>query len=179
MRWYGGEGGEDFSAHLGLGGGEVLVADLVIDLLEECTLFETAADGETIVKLVAGELDLPAVIVVLEEPDEMAGREVRIVEDLERALDGEMAGLFLEAVDFEGIERGGGRGRGLVAAPLEDVGAVEAPNGHAGGFDAVALAEIGAHLPAIADAGRRVVEPAVGVFGVLEAVIERFDARDF
>jgi hypothetical protein len=78
----------------------------------------------------------------------------------------------------------------LLAAPLEDVGAVEAPDGHAGGFDAVLQAEVGAVLPAVAGAGRWVVEEeeefveegdglAVGVFGVLELVMERVESGDF
>jgi hypothetical protein len=190
MRWYGGNGGQDLTLEFRLGGGEMLVADSVVDLPEALALLEAASDGDTVVELVAGELDLLAEIVVLEETDEVPGRKSWIIQDFERALDGEMADLLLEARDFLGIECGRRRGRGLLAAPLEDVGAVEAPDGHAGGFDAVAFAEIGALLPAIAGAGRRVIEgkeqfvaegdgPAVGVLGVLQPVIERFDARDF
>ena len=78
----------------------------------------------------------------------------------------------------------------MLAAPLEDVGAVEAPDGHAGGGDAVVVAEVGAVLPAVAGAGRRVIEEeeefveegdglAVGVFGVLELVMERVESGDF
>jgi len=77
----------------------------------------------------------------------------------------------------------------LLASPLEDVGAVETPDGHAGGAYAVFLAEVGPILPAVAGAGRRVIEEeeefveegdgiAFGVFGVLEAMLERGDARN-
>jgi len=82
------------------------------------------------------------------------------------------------------------RGGVLFAAPLEDVGAVEAPDGHAGGLDAVAFAEVGPFLPAGGGAGRRVIEEeeklveegdglAVGIPGVLQPVLERIESRDF
>ena len=68
------------------------------------------------------------------------------------------------------------------------MGAEEAPDRDSGGFDAVALAEVGAFLPAVTRAGRRIVEEkeklveegdglAVGVFGVLQPVKQRGDAR--
>jgi hypothetical protein len=46
----------------------------------------------------------------------------------------------------------------VLAAPLEDVGAIEAPDGHAGGGDAVLGAEFRARLPAVGHARRRVLE---------------------
>ena len=162
----------------------------MVDALKVLLLFEAAAGGEAVVKLVAGELVLQAVIVVLDEADEVAGGKEGIVEDFEGALGGEVAGLVVEAGGFLRIGGRAGRGGVLVAAPLEDVGAVEAPDGHAGGVDAVVLAEVGAVLPAVAGAGRRVVEEeeefveegdglAVGVFGVLELVMEGVESGDF
>jgi hypothetical protein len=75
MRWYGGKGGQEFPVELHLGGDEVLVANSVIYPLEVLALLEPPPDGEAVVELVAGELDLLAVIVVLEEADEVTGRE--------------------------------------------------------------------------------------------------------
>ena len=77
----------------------------------------------------------------------------------------------------------------MLASPLEDVGAVEAPDRHAGSGYAVFLAEVGTLLPAVVSAGGRVIEEeeefveegdglAVGVLGVLEPVLERVEARD-
>jgi hypothetical protein len=189
MRWYGEEGGEEFSIKFHLGGEEMFVADSVVDALEVLLLLEAAPDGEAIVELVAGEFHLPAMVVVLEEADEVARGEPGIVEDFEGALGREVTGLVVEAGGFLRTRRRRGRGGVLLAAPLEDVGAVEAPDGHAGGFDAVVLAEVGALLPAVAGAGRRVIEeeeefveegdgPAIAILGVLESVMQRFEPRD-
>ena len=146
------------------------------------------ADGDAVVELVAGELIALAKIVVLDESDEVTGGESGIVEDFDGALGGEVAGVVLEPGGFRGI--GGRLGGGvLVAAPLEDVGAVKAPDGHAGGGYAVLLAEVGAVLPAVAGAGWRVVEEeeefveegdgaALGVLGVLESMLEGGEARN-
>jgi len=73
MRWYGEEGFEEISVRYHLGFEEVLVADSVVHALEALAFFGTAADEESVVELVAGELDLLAMVVVLDEPDEMAG----------------------------------------------------------------------------------------------------------
>jgi hypothetical protein len=173
-----------------LGGEGLVVADFLVDALKVLLLFEAAAGGEAVVKLVAGELVFAAVVVVLDEADEVAGGEAGVVEDFEGALGGEVAGLVVEAGGFRRIGWRAGRGGVLLAAPLEDVGAVEAPDGHAGGFDAVLAAEVGAVLPAVAGAGGRVVEEeeefveegdglAVGVFGVLELVMEGVESGDF
>jgi hypothetical protein len=190
MRWYGEEGGEDFAKGFHVGGEEVPVADLVVHVLEVPALFEVAPGGEAVVELVAGELDLLAVVVVLNEADEVAGGEARIVEGLEDALGGEVTGLVLEPGGF--LRIGGRRGRGgvLLAAPLENVGAVEAPDRHAGGGYTVVLAEVGAFLPTVAGAGRRVIEEeeefveegdglAAGILGALQPVKERGESRDF
>ena len=71
----------------------MVVADFLVDAAKVLLLFETAAKGEAVVKLVAGELVFPAMIVVLDETDEVAGGEAGIVEDLEGALGGEVAGI--------------------------------------------------------------------------------------
>jgi len=129
-------------------------------------------------------------VVVLDEADEVTGGEAGIVQDFEGALGGEVAGLVMEPGGFLGTWRRRGRGGVLLASPLEDVGAVEAPDGHAGGCYSVAFAEFGAFLPAVSGAGRRVVEEeeylfeegdglAVGVPGVLEPVKQRVESRDF
>ena len=184
MRWYGEEAGEIFFQEFHLGGRDVLVADLALDALGSLALLKAGPDGEAVVELVAGELDLLAEIVVLEESDQVARGEPGIVEHFKGALGSEVAGLVVEPGGFPGIRSGGGRGGVLPAAPLEGVGAVEAPDGHAGGFDAVAFAKVGALLPAVAGAGRRVIEEeeefveerkglAVGAPGVPEAVFKR------
>jgi hypothetical protein len=78
----------------------------------------------------------------------------------------------------------------VLAAPLEDVGAIEAPDGHAGGGDVVGGAQVRARLPAVGDARRRILEEdhelveqreglAVRVFGGLQAVVEGFEAGDW
>jgi hypothetical protein len=70
------------------------------------------------------------------------------------------------------------------------MGTVQAPNGHAGGFDAVALAELGALLPTVSGAERRILDVdkdlveerdrlVVGVLGVLQPVQQRIESRDF
>jgi hypothetical protein len=182
--------GEDLSIVFHPGGVELLVADFVVDSLIVFLSFETAPDGEAVVELVAGEFNLPAVVVVLEESDEVARGEMGIVEDFEDTLGGEVAGVVKEPGGFLRTGRRCGRGGVLFATPLEDVGAVEAPDGHAGGLDAVAFAEVGALLPAVSGAGRRVIEEeeklveegdglAVGIFGVLQPVLERIESRDF
>jgi hypothetical protein len=186
MRWY----GEDISIEFHLGGAEVLVADLVVDALEVLAFLEAPPGGEAVVELVAGELDLLAMVVVLDEADKVTRREPGIVEGLEGALGGEVAGMVMEPGGFVGARRRCGRRWVLLAAPLEDVGAVEAPDGHAGGCHTVALAEVGAFLPAVRGAGRRVVEEkeefveegdglAIGIFGALQPVKERVESRDF
>jgi hypothetical protein len=190
MRWYGEEGGEGFSKEFEVGGEELLVADFVVDAFQGLLFIELAPDGEAVVELVAGELEFLTMVVVLDEADEVSGRKAGIVEGFEDTLGREVSGLVVEPGDFFGTGRRCGWGGVLFAAPLEDVGAVEAPDGHAGGGDAVALAEVGAFLPAVGGAGRRVVEEeeefveegdglAVGVLGVLEAVKERVEAGDF
>jgi len=101
-----------------------------------------------------------------------------------------VAGLVVEPGGFLGIGRRRGRGGVLFAAPLENVGAEEAVDGHAGGLDAVALAEVRAFLPAVFGAVGRVVEeeeefvaqgdgPAFGILGVAQPMLERGEARDF
>jgi len=110
------------------------------------------------VELFAGELDLLAVVVVLDEADEVAWGEAGIVEDFEGALGGEVAGLFLERGGLLRTRRRCGWSGILFATPLEDLGAVDTPDGHAGGFDAMARTEVSACLPAIGGAGRRVIE---------------------
>jgi hypothetical protein len=105
-----------------LSGGEELGAYLVLDALEVFALFQAAVGGQAMVELFAGELDLQAVVVVLDEADEMAGGEARIVEDFEGALGGEVPGLVVEAGGFLRSGRRRRRGGILVAAPLEDVG---------------------------------------------------------
>jgi len=190
MRWYGEEGGEDISVEFHLGGEDVLVADLVVQALDVLSLLEASPDGEGVVELVAGELNLLAAVVVLHEADEVAGVDAGIVHDFEGALGGEVSGLVMDPGGFLGTWRRRGRGGVLLAAPLEDVGPVEAPDGHAGGFDAVAFAEFGAFLPAVTSAGRRVIEEkeeivdeveglAIGVPGVLQSVKQRVESRDF
>ena len=78
----------------------------------------------------------------------------------------------------------------MFASPEEDVGAIKTPDGHAGGLYAMTGAKVGAGLPAVGGAGRRVVEEkkefveerdglAVGVFGVLEPMEKRVESRDF
>jgi len=133
MRWYGAEGVEDFSVGVHLSGEEKFVADFVLDAFEVLALFLAAVGFETMGKFFAGELDLLAVVVVLDEADEVAGGKTWIVEDFEGALGGEVAGLVVEPGGF--LRRGKRRGRSgiLFAAPLEDVAAVETPDGHAGG----------------------------------------------
>jgi hypothetical protein len=188
--WNGEEGGEKFSHGVELDGDGGLLAGVFFESLVVIALFVALADVDTIVELVAGELEFLAVVVVLEEADEMAGGEVRIVDCFEGALGGEVAGLVEEAGGLLAGGRTRGRGRVLVAAPLEDVGAVEAPDGHAGGFDAVGRAEFGAILPAVAGAWGRVVEEeeefveegdglAVGILGALEAVMQGVEPGDF
>lgn len=174
---------------------EEFEADFVLDgatagLMEEAVAFREAF-VDAVVELVARELDLAAQVVVLDEADEVAGGEARVVEEFDDALGGEVAGLFLEARGFGGIGRGVGLGGGkLLAAPLEHVGAVHAPDGGAGGGDAVALAEFGALFPAVAGAGRRVVEQEEEfveerdglpgfVLGALDLVQQRVEARGF
>jgi len=190
MRWYRDEASEVFSKEFHLPGDEDFVADFVVDALIVFASLAVAADFESVVELVAGELDLLAVVVVLDEADEVAGGEAGIVEDFEGALGGEVAGLFVERGGLFRAGRRRRRGGVLFAAPREDVGAVEAPDGHAGGCYSVGGAEVGAGLPAVGGAGGRVVEeeeefveegdgPAVGVFGVLEPVEERNESRDF
>jgi len=152
--------------------------------------FQAFPDGEAISEPVAGEFKLPAVVFVLDDADEVAGREARIVESFEDASGGEMAGLFLKSRGF--FRTGGWCGRRgiLFATPLEDVSAVKAPNGHAGGLDPVVMAEIGASLPAVAGARRWIIEEeeelveegdgmAVGILGVLQLMLQRLDSRDF
>jgi len=69
------------------------------------------------------------------------------------------------------------------------MGAEEAPDGHAGGGYPAFLAEVGAILPAVAGAGRRVVEEeeeliekrdgaTVGVLGVPQSMNEGGDPRN-
>jgi len=189
MGWFGEESGEEFSSGFHLRGEESFFAHCVLDVPTLLDFFGTFADGEAIVELVASELIVLAIKVVLDEADEVAGREARIVEDFDGALGSEVAGVVLEAGGFLRIGRRVGRGWVLVAAPLQDVGAVEAPDGHAGGAYSVFLAEVGAVLPAVAGAGWRVIEEeeefveegdgtAVGVFGVLESMLEGGDARN-
>ena len=190
MSRYGDQAREGFSKRFHLGGDEEAVAGLVVDALQTLAFLRAAPDGHAVGKLVARELDLLANVVVLQEADEVTGRKPGIVEHLDGALGGQMTGLLLEPRRFQRIGRLRGRGRVLLAPPREDVRAVKAPDGHAGRLDAVALAKIGARLPAIARAGRRVIEeeeelvdecdgPAVGVLGVPEAVLERDEAGDF
>ena len=81
--------GGDISIEFHLGGAEELVADLVVDALEVLTFLEASPGGEAVVELVAGELDLLAMVVVLDEADKVTGREPGIVEGLEGALGGE------------------------------------------------------------------------------------------
>jgi hypothetical protein len=190
MRRYGKNRGEEFSQGFPLGRDGNVIPDLVLHASKALMFLEAMAGGDASVELVAGELDLLAMVFVLDEPDEVAGREAGIVENLEEAPRGELARLILKPGHFLGIE-GFRRRRGILfPAPLEDVGAVEAPDGHAGGLDAMALAEVGAFLPAIARAGRRIIEkkekfvvkgngPAAGIFGVLQPVKERVEPRDF
>jgi hypothetical protein len=90
MRWYDEEGGENVAKEFHLGGEEELVADLIVLALVVLALFEVAPNGEAVVELVAGELDLLAVVVVLDEADEVARGEPGIVEDFEGALGGEV-----------------------------------------------------------------------------------------
>ncbi len=118
MGWYGGEGGEEFLEGFHLGGDEMFFAGFVFDSLEGLLSFEGAADGDAVVELVVGEFDFAAVVVVLEEADEVAGGEPGIVEDFEGALRGEMAGLVVEPGGFRRIGRRCGRGGVLLAAPL-------------------------------------------------------------
>jgi len=103
MRWYGAEGVEDFSVGFHLGGEEKLVADSVLDALEVFALFLAAVGVKAMVELFAGELDLLAVVVVLDEADEMAGGETWIVEDFEGALGGKVAGLFMKRAVCSGV----------------------------------------------------------------------------
>jgi hypothetical protein len=76
-----------------------------------------------------------------------------------------------------------------MAVPLEKVGVVEAPDGHAGSLDPVALAEVCAFLPAVGRTGRRVIKekeecvaqgegPAFGIPGMPQPMIERIQPRD-
>ncbi len=190
MRRYGGESPEKFLNGIPLGGKFDFFADALLNLLEKLALLEATSDGDAVVELIAGELDLLAMVVVLDEADEVAGGELGIVKDFEDALRGEVAGMVMEPGGFLRRGRRCGRGRILLAAPLEDVGAVEAPDGHAGGCYSVARAEVGAGLPAVGGAGRRVIEEekefveerdglAVGVLGVLEPMEKRVKSRDF
>jgi hypothetical protein len=125
----------------------------------------------------------------LEQADEMAGGKCGIVEEVDHALGGEMGGFFLKPSDFFS---GGLLGRFgiLIAAPLENVGTIKSPDRHAGGFDTTLRAEISPLLPAVAGAGRRVVEKkeefvqngeglSIGILGVLQLVQQRIEARDF
>jgi len=190
MRWYGEEGVEEVSKEFHLSAVEGAVPDFVVHVLEVLLLFQATADGEAIVELLASELDLLTVGLILDDPDEVPRGEAGIVEDFEGALGGEVAGMVLEAGDF--LRCGGSVGRGgvLFASPLEDLGAVETPDGHAGGLYAMTGAEVGAGLPAVGGAGRRVIEEeeefveewdglAVGVLGVLEPMKKRVEPRDF
>ena len=190
MGWYGEEGFEEFSSRFHLRGEECLLAHGLVDVTTLLDLFGTFANGEAVVELVAGELVFLAMIVVLDETDEVARGEPGIVEDLDGTLGGEVAGVVLEAGGFLWIGGRVGRGGVLLASPVEDVGAVEAPDGHAGGGYPVFLAEVGTLLPAVAGAGRRVIEEeeefveerdgaTVGVLGVLESVLEGGEARNW
>ena len=68
-----------------------------------------------------------------------------------------------------------------------EMAAVKAPDGHAGGGNAVCGAEVGTGLPAVSGAGGWVFEKdpefvqerkgiTVGVFGGFQAVVEGFDS---
>ncbi len=61
--------GEELANEFHLSGEEMFVAGFVVDALEVLLLFEAAAEGEAVVELVPGELDLAAVVVVLDEAD--------------------------------------------------------------------------------------------------------------
>ena len=136
----------------------VLVADGCVDGSIVIAILEQAPHSDTVVELVAAELDLLAVVFVLDKADEVSGGQAGIVEHLEGALGREMTGHFVEPGRFFGIGQLRGQRRRLLAAPLEDVGVEEAPDRHARGLDAVAGAEVGAFLPAVAGVGRRVIE---------------------
>ena len=78
-------------------------------------------------------------------------------------------------------------GTGRRVSMSSETGAVEAPDGHAGGGYAVLFAEVGAVLPAVAGAGWRVIEKeeefveegdgtAIGVLGAEQSMLEGGEA---
>jgi hypothetical protein len=109
MSRYGGQRGEDFSKRFHLDGHEEAVADLVLDALQTFAFLRAPSDGQAVGKLVAGELDLLAKVVVLQEADEVTGRKPGIVEHLDGALGGQMTGLLLKPRHFQRIGRLCGR----------------------------------------------------------------------
>jgi hypothetical protein len=190
MSWYAEHRGHESPHDDGLDGGHGFVAGFRFNGLAVLKYGEVVPKLDAVVELVAGELDAAAHVVALEEADEMGRGELGIVELIEDALDGEVTGLVVEALDFLGGGWWRGRRGILFPAPAQDLGNEEAVDGHARGLDAVAGAEVGAFLPAVAGVGRRVVEEeeefveqldglARGVPVVLQPVQKRSEAGNF
>lgn len=176
-------GRQGFSQKFHLRGAHDLVADLLILSLKILLLLQAAANGDAVVELVAGELDLLAMIIVLDQAHQMAGRQMRIVEELEKALRRQVAGVVQKPGGFLRIRRRRRRGRVLRAAPLQNMAAEETIDRHAGRLDPMALAEVRALLPAVARARGRIIEeeekliaqrdrPALGILGMPQPVME-------
>src|SRR5258708_7738658 len=108
------------------------VAHLLLDVFFDCptTLMhgELEPNLDAIIELVAGQFDLSALVLVLEESDQVARGELRVVQHFESALGGEVARLVAELGGFLRTRRSCGWSGILRAAPLEDVAAVQAPD---------------------------------------------------
>ncbi len=97
------------------------LARLLFDALVALPLLEGRADGEPVAKLIARDLNLPPLVLALEEADQVAGGKLRIVQELEGTLRRKMTGLVLKPRGFVRIGTGHGRNGSLLAPPLQDV----------------------------------------------------------